>query len=85
MFQLVWFASFAGVVLLDVDFGLIIGILLSLLGVVIRDQVAKLKQLKRHTDVFVDKDYVTSKSPRMVCNINNNEKKVYICVNLGLS
>lgn len=62
----VWLGAFLGVVLLDVDIGLIIGIVISLLTVIIKDQLLRLKQLKKYTDVYVDKDYVISKAPRKV-------------------
>lgn len=64
--QIVWFASCLGVICLDVDIGLVIGILISVFTVVIKDQLFKLKPLKKYTEVYVDKDYVISKTPRKV-------------------
>ncbi len=43
-----WFVTFFSVVLIDVDYGLVIGVLVSVLMIIVRDQRLQTKQLARY-------------------------------------
>jgi hypothetical protein len=59
--QITWIITFLSVVLIDVDWGLLIGILTSIWLVVIKDQLLKLRQLNQNetSKTYFDKKILT--------------------------
>ena len=56
-----WLIVFSSVVVLDVDYGLVIGVGISILGIILRDQFVQIRQLIKYDELgnFVDKNLVS--------------------------
>jgi MFS superfamily sulfate permease-like transporter len=60
-----WIITFLGVVLLDVDFGLLIGIAISIFMVVIRDKFFQLRNLFEYKSNFVDENLIINDETKL--------------------
>lgn len=68
-----WIGTFLGVVLLDVDIGLFIGVALSIFLIIVRDQSAKIIQLDKYDSSFIDKKFLNE-----TVNITNGNANIKI-------
>lgn len=57
---LIWFITFMSVVFIDVDYGLIIGVGISIFLIVIKDQLFQLRNMESYEGRFVDGDFVSN-------------------------
>jgi MFS superfamily sulfate permease-like transporter len=55
-----WLGTFLGVVIFDIDIGLVIGLTLSILVIVIKDQYVQIRTLVPYNDAYIDKCFVRS-------------------------
>ena len=64
---LVWVVTFVSVVVLDIDYGLLVGIVASLLLLIQRNQTFHIALLGRvkHTDIFLDKSRYSTVSTQL--------------------
>ena len=60
-----WIITFLGVVLLDVDFGLLIGIAISIFMVVIRDKFFQLRNLFEYKSNFLDENLIINDETKL--------------------
>ena len=60
-----WIITFLGVVLLDVDFGLLIGIAISIFMVVIRDKFFQLRNLFEYKSNFVYENLIINDETKL--------------------
>jgi MFS superfamily sulfate permease-like transporter len=65
-----WIITFLGVVLLDVDFGLLIGIAISIFMVVIRDKFFQLRNLIEYKSNFVDENLIINDETKLEVILN---------------
>jgi MFS superfamily sulfate permease-like transporter len=65
-----WIITFLGVVLLDVDFGLLIGIAISIFMVVIRDKFFQLRNLIDYKSNFVDENLIINDETKLEVILN---------------
>jgi hypothetical protein len=56
--KFVWIVTYLSVVLLDVDLGLLIGVLVSIIIVVIKDQFFQVKTISKYKNIYVDNNFV---------------------------
>lgn len=56
--KFVWIVTYLSVVLLDVDYGLLIGVLVSIIIVVIKDQFFQVKTISQYKNIYVDNSFV---------------------------
>lgn len=64
-----WICTFLGVVIIDVDLGLLIGVGVSLFTIVLRDQLLQFKFLSEYdkSHVYVDTDLVEIRVALRAC------------------
>ena len=63
--SIAWIITFLGVVLLDVDFGLLIGISISIFMVIIRDKFFQLRNLIEYKSNFFDENLIINQEPNL--------------------